>query len=465
MAVTIYKGGKYRTLAGKKVSKNSNWITLPSNAKIKANGKWYKLGFKKTSSDVVEPDFPELPELNGPILTEETLVHLNIEEPTGGNIFYMTPVGNGNMDGSSWENAYSASQIHIILLQVTSGDRIYMSEGDYGTTSRPMTIPEGVSIYGGFIEGDYNWNTRDAFNHQTVWNGDGTFALFDLTSENINQEIDGITCINFKNEINESVNVTFRNMVLSNGTFKVLTGLTNSKSYNCELEIGGDVDTLYNVCNQTTNCTINGSLSNSTIDLSGGDLSSHATNQIYAFNCLSINVNSLSDSESVNCNIISYGTVENVKCYNGDLTSTAGDCSNCIVKGNLNSEHGNCESCQVEGNLTCGGNCSNCKSKGLICDTSKNCVCYNLCENGIGENDIIINSITKKLYPTIAEKYDTSASKVERAIRHAIEVAWNRGKIENINNLFGIKVYSSNEKPTNGEFIALVADKMLIEGA
>lgn len=77
----------------------------------------------------------------------------------------------------------------------------------------------------------------------------------------------------------------------------------------------------------------------------------------------------------------------------------------------------------------------------------------------------IINSITKKLYPCIADKYMTSASKVERAIRHAIEVAWNRGKIENINNLFGIKVYSSNEKPTNGEFIALVADKMLIEGA
>ncbi len=77
----------------------------------------------------------------------------------------------------------------------------------------------------------------------------------------------------------------------------------------------------------------------------------------------------------------------------------------------------------------------------------------------------IINSITKKLYPSIANKFDTSASKVERAIRHAIEVAWNRGKIENINNLFGIRVYGNNEKPTNGEFIALVADKMLIEGA
>ncbi len=81
------------------------------------------------------------------------------------------------------------------------------------------------------------------------------------------------------------------------------------------------------------------------------------------------------------------------------------------------------------------------------------------------DNPEIINSITKQLYPCIAERFETSASKVERAIRHAIEVAWNRGKIENINNLFGLKVYNSNEKPTNGEFIALVADKMLIEGA
>jgi two-component system response regulator (stage 0 sporulation protein A) len=77
----------------------------------------------------------------------------------------------------------------------------------------------------------------------------------------------------------------------------------------------------------------------------------------------------------------------------------------------------------------------------------------------------IINNITKKLYPNIAEKYDTSSSKVERAIRHAIEVAWSRGKIENINNIFGIKIYTANDKPTNGEFIALVADKMLLEGA
>ena len=82
----------------------------------------------------------------------------------------------------------------------------------------------------------------------------------------------------------------------------------------------------------------------------------------------------------------------------------------------------------------------------------------------IDEPDVI-NSITKQLYPSIASRFDTSASKVERAIRHAIEVAWNRGKIENINSVFGIKIYDSNDKPTNGEFIALVADKMLMEGA
>ncbi len=77
----------------------------------------------------------------------------------------------------------------------------------------------------------------------------------------------------------------------------------------------------------------------------------------------------------------------------------------------------------------------------------------------------IINSITKKLYPSIADKFETSPSKVERAIRHAIEVAWNRGKIENINTIFGIKIYTPNDKPTNGEFIALLADKMIMEGA
>lgn len=79
------------------------------------------------------------------------------------------------------------------------------------------------------------------------------------------------------------------------------------------------------------------------------------------------------------------------------------------------------------------------------------------------EDPGIINSITKRLYPQIGERYKTSASKVERAIRHAIEVAWNRGRIESINGILGVRAYVGAEKPTNGEFIALVADKMMLE--
>ena len=75
----------------------------------------------------------------------------------------------------------------------------------------------------------------------------------------------------------------------------------------------------------------------------------------------------------------------------------------------------------------------------------------------------IINNITKKLYPRIGEKFETTPSKVERAIRHAIEVAWNRGRIDSINNILGVRAYIGAEKPTNGEFIALIADKMLLE--
>ncbi len=77
----------------------------------------------------------------------------------------------------------------------------------------------------------------------------------------------------------------------------------------------------------------------------------------------------------------------------------------------------------------------------------------------------IINHITKQLYPSISEKYQTTASKVERAIRHAIEVAWARGRIETINTMLGVRACVGNAKPTNGEFIALIADKMLLEGA
>lgn len=75
----------------------------------------------------------------------------------------------------------------------------------------------------------------------------------------------------------------------------------------------------------------------------------------------------------------------------------------------------------------------------------------------------MLNSITKILYPTIAKKHQTTPSRVERAIRHAIEVAWSRGKMDTIEELFGYTVSNGKGKPTNSEFIALIADKIRLE--
>jgi two-component system, response regulator, stage 0 sporulation protein A len=79
-------------------------------------------------------------------------------------------------------------------------------------------------------------------------------------------------------------------------------------------------------------------------------------------------------------------------------------------------------------------------------------------------NDVeLLGSITKVLYPDIAKKFNTTASRVERAIRHAIEVAWSRGNLDSISSLFGYTVSNTKAKPTNSEFIAMVADKLRIE--
>ncbi len=79
------------------------------------------------------------------------------------------------------------------------------------------------------------------------------------------------------------------------------------------------------------------------------------------------------------------------------------------------------------------------------------------------DNIEIINQITKQLYPDLAKKYKTTPSRVERAIRHAIEVAWNRGQIDIVENIFGYTVNSNKGKPTNSEFIAMIADKLRLD--
>ena len=80
----------------------------------------------------------------------------------------------------------------------------------------------------------------------------------------------------------------------------------------------------------------------------------------------------------------------------------------------------------------------------------------------ISDNDII-NSVTKILYPSVAKKYSTTTSRVERAIRHAIEVAWDRGDVDTLNSYFGYTIQNNRGKPTNSEFIAMIADNMRLK--
>ena len=74
-----------------------------------------------------------------------------------------------------------------------------------------------------------------------------------------------------------------------------------------------------------------------------------------------------------------------------------------------------------------------------------------------------INAVTKMLYPDVAKRHGTTASRVERAIRHAIEVAWDRGDVDVLNSYFGFTIHNNRGKPTNSEFIAMIADKLRLQ--
>ena len=78
-------------------------------------------------------------------------------------------------------------------------------------------------------------------------------------------------------------------------------------------------------------------------------------------------------------------------------------------------------------------------------------------------NPEIINAVTKQLYPAVAKKYATTSSRVERAIRHAIEVAWDRGNVDVLNSYFGYTIHNDRDKPTNSEFIAMISDRLRLQ--
>ena len=81
------------------------------------------------------------------------------------------------------------------------------------------------------------------------------------------------------------------------------------------------------------------------------------------------------------------------------------------------------------------------------------------------EDPEVINAVTKQLYPSVAKRYGTTSSRVERAIRHAIEVAWDRGDVDVLNSYFGYTIHNTRGKPTNSEFIAMISDKLCLQMA
>ena len=79
------------------------------------------------------------------------------------------------------------------------------------------------------------------------------------------------------------------------------------------------------------------------------------------------------------------------------------------------------------------------------------------------EDPEIINAVTTQLYPSVTKQYETTSSRVERAIRHAIEVAWDRGDVDVLNSYFGYTIHNTRGKPTNSEFIAMISDKLCLQ--
>ena len=278
MAVTVYKALKHRILSGKKIYTSGEWKVIPDNAKIFLGGQWRGIGFSSSSSS-----------------GETGLEFDNGIEPSSGNVFYITPNGNGTMDGSSWGNAAPASQVHAILLSCVSGDSVYFSEGEY-TTDRVMDIPSGVTLYGGFKNETPTWETRNGFVHQSIFSGSSNFGM------STGGTVDGLTIkgysrtgySEYKNCIsNVDFDGTATNCAAVNG------GGFSGKATNCMAVNGGGFS------GKATNCTaVNGGGFSSTatncMAVNGGGFSGKATNCM-AINCNIFQSRAFLFEEAINC--------------------------------------------------------------------------------------------------------------------------------------------------------------------
>ena len=219
MSVTVYKALRYRTLAGKKLYQNNAWHTIPENAKMYLNGIWYKIG----SAGIITIPSVSIP--GAP--TIQTITHANGTEPSSGTKWYITPAGCGNMSGTSWANAASGSMIHLILLSCSSGDSVYLAEGDY-TADRTIGLPAGVSLYGGFDASNPSWGTRNGFTKPTVFSREGSssFDFLSAGSATTGQVVDGISTSGY------TAKVISGDLIIRNGVFDRADQLNKGTMWN-----------------------------------------------------------------------------------------------------------------------------------------------------------------------------------------------------------------------------------------
>ena len=207
MSITVYKATKHRVLSGKKIYYNDSWITIPDNAKMYLHGSWHIIGYPPGHVDVPDPVIPSVPSI-------QSITHSNGNEPSSGTTWYITPNGNGLMDGTSWENAAPNKDILVVLTQCSPGDNVYFSEGAY-TSNAVIALPPGVNLYGGFDSISPSWGTRDGFSKPTVFSGDGTFNWLTGDRTSLNQVIDGISVTNYLAGIVNGNNLVVRNAVFT----------------------------------------------------------------------------------------------------------------------------------------------------------------------------------------------------------------------------------------------------------
>ena len=356
MSVTVYKALKHRILAGKKIYLNNDWKTIPANAKMWLNGAWHKIGFSGSQNSAVIPTPPEIPDVPA-----QSLTHENGTEPSTGTIWYITPNGVGNMDGSSWENAAPISMIHVILLSCSSGDSVYLSEGDY-TIDRTIVLPASVNLYGGFDAASPVWSTRNGFTKQTVFTGNGTFGWMDGSAAIAGQIVDGFVIKNYNSTITSKG--TLRNSIVIGGTADIPI------AYNCVFDSANVSASKITYCN-----------------IFSGDLTISGSTADH--------VNVYGTSEAVKTATLTNATVSNSLFYYCSLTAkSASYCdvfygSRCSISDTAN--HVNVygtKSKKVSTSISTAQYCTalNCSAYNYIFRTATNCTAINCTNHIFGDN-------------------------------------------------------------------------------